>query len=107
MKPFSLCAAAVACILVLQFPSAAFAKGPETVLYAFGGPPDGSGPSSMIDVNGSFYGTTSFGGSGCKGFGCGTVFDVDPATGAGDSALFFLRREPEKNMQGRRCSRRS
>ena len=81
-KLFRLCAGAVACIFVLQFPSAAFAKGPGTVLYAFGGLPDGSGPSSLIDVNGTLYGTTSFGGTGCKSPGCGTVFKVDAATGA-------------------------
>jgi uncharacterized repeat protein (TIGR03803 family) len=76
----SLCVGAVACVLVLQFPTTAVAKGPEKVLYAFGSKPDGRAPSSMIDVNGTFYGTTSFGGTGCKGFGCGTVFEVDPAT---------------------------
>lgn len=96
-KSFSLCAGAVACILVLQFPSAAFAKGPETVLYAFGGPPDGSGPSSMIDVNGTLYGTTSFGGTGCKAPGCGTVFDVDPATGA-ETVLYSFCAENRKKI---------
>src|SRR5215813_6654391 len=77
---FRLCAAA--CAFVLQCPPAAIAKGPEKVLYAFGSSPDGRAPSSMIDVNGTFYGTTSFGGSGCKAFGCGTVFEIDPASGA-------------------------
>jgi uncharacterized repeat protein (TIGR03803 family) len=28
------------------------------------------------------YGTTSEGGGECNGFGCGTVFSLDPATGA-------------------------
>jgi len=76
------CVGAIVTLFLLQFPSAVIARDRETVLYAFGSSPDGRAPSSMIDVNGMFYGTTSFGGSGCKGFGCGTVFELDPATGA-------------------------
>ncbi len=78
-----LCAGAAGCILFMQFPSAAIAKGEETTLYRFGGKPDGMGPSSLIDVRGMLYGTTSFGGTGtgCS-HGCGTVFALDPSTGA-------------------------
>jgi uncharacterized repeat protein (TIGR03803 family) len=51
-------------------------------LYAFAGGRDGAAPSSLIVAGGTFYGTTANGGgSGCGGFGCGTVFSFDPATG--------------------------
>ncbi len=72
------------------------AKGPETVLYAFGAPPDGRAPSSLIAVNGVFYGTDSLGGSGCKGFGCGTVFELDPATGAETVLYSFCEHNRKK-----------
>jgi uncharacterized repeat protein (TIGR03803 family) len=44
---------------------------------------DGSQPrAGLIDVNGTLYGTTEFGGdAGCDGSGCGTVFSLDPRTG--------------------------
>ena len=54
--------------------------GAETVLHNFGGAGDGENPyTSLIHVNGKLYGTTfnSYGG-GC----CGTVFSLDPNTGA-------------------------
>ncbi|HEV3090548.1 MAG TPA: choice-of-anchor tandem repeat GloVer-containing protein [Candidatus Cybelea sp.] len=54
--------------------------GKETVIYSFKGNPDGAGPrGGLIDVNGTLYGTTRYGGpsgSGCGGNGCGTVFSV-------------------------------
>jgi uncharacterized repeat protein (TIGR03803 family) len=53
----------------------------ETVLYRFGGLPDGhSADSSLIlDEAGNLYGTTEAGGdNGCNpGYGCGTVFKID------------------------------
>jgi len=91
-----LCTGAIACTFALQFPPTATAKGPETVLYAFRKSPDGRAPSGMIDVSGTFYGTTSFGGSGCKGFGCGTVFEVDPATGAETVLYSFCEKNRKK-----------
>jgi len=60
----------------------------ETVVYSFCSQKkctDGSNPySAPIDVNNMLYGTTGYGGnSGClAGFGCGTVFALDPGTGA-------------------------
>ena len=42
-------------------------------------------PGGVIDVNGTLYGTTTSGGSNsnaCQGIGCGTVFSLDPNTGA-------------------------
>jgi uncharacterized repeat protein (TIGR03803 family) len=58
--------------------------GAETVLYSFAGGTDGAGPNAaVILVDGALYGTTGFGGgAGCGGEGCGTVFSVDPGTGA-------------------------
>jgi uncharacterized repeat protein (TIGR03803 family) len=55
--------------------------GNETVLYRFGGLPDGHSPESnlVLDKAGSLYGTTEAGGdNGCNpGYGCGTVFKID------------------------------
>lgn len=53
--------------------------GSETVLHAFQGGDDGYGPASgvILDNQGNLYGTTGGGGgTGCSGFGCGTVFEV-------------------------------
>jgi uncharacterized repeat protein (TIGR03803 family) len=51
--------------------------GKETVLYSFGGPPDGLEPEGGLvrDAAGNFYGTTINGGA----FGGGTVFKIDAA----------------------------
>lgn len=59
-------------------------SGAETILHSFGNGSDGKGPeSSLIAVDGLLYGTTYGGGiTGCTTFGCGTVFSVDPNTGA-------------------------
>jgi len=56
----------------------------ERVVYAFAGPPDGAKPEAgLVDVKGTLYGTTFYGGgTGCKRNGCGTVFSLDPDTGA-------------------------
>ena len=61
--------------------------GAEKVLYAFQGGDDGAGPyAALVEVNGTLYGTTIYGGPGnCNDGnegGCGTVFAIDPATGA-------------------------
>lgn len=53
--------------------------GAEKVLYAFKGGPDGYFPqASLIAFNGQLYGTTTVGGSS----DAGTVFVINPATGA-------------------------
>jgi uncharacterized repeat protein (TIGR03803 family) len=61
--------------------------GAERVLHSFKSGEDGAIPdASLIMVNGALYGTTQFGGSGKCTYnplpGCGTVFRVNPATGA-------------------------
>lgn len=51
------------------------------VLYRFKGGQDGAnpGPYAPIEIDGMFYGTTfQGGGTGCGGFGCGTVFALTP-----------------------------
>jgi uncharacterized repeat protein (TIGR03803 family) len=57
-------------------------NGNESVLHSLSGT-DGSGPSGALiqDAAGNFYGTTQEGGSssGCRGFGCGVVFKLDPS----------------------------
>src|SRR5271157_4672883 len=49
-----------------------------TDLYNFTGGSDGSHPYSnvVIDAEGNLYGTTSQGGSGCNGLGCGVVWEI-------------------------------
>jgi uncharacterized repeat protein (TIGR03803 family) len=58
----------------------------ETVLYAFSGDNDGALPIGQLvrDEVGDLYGVTQFGGgSGCKGAGCGTVFELSPNSSSG------------------------
>lgn len=54
--------------------------GTETVVYSFKGGSDGAFPrAALINVGGTLYGTTSTGGgTGCTGPGCGAVFSVTP-----------------------------
>ena len=55
------------------------ATGAETVVHAFGGGADGLNPQAgVIDVKGTLYGTTARGGT----YGSGTVFALDPTSGA-------------------------
>ena len=57
--------------------------GAESVVYPFQGSGDGADPAaSVIDVNGTLYGTTAGGGGASCYLGCGTVFSLNPATGA-------------------------
>jgi len=51
--------------------------GIEVVLHSFAGGTDGANPYGLTLVDGTFYGTTvNGGGTGCFGFGCGTLFAV-------------------------------
>ncbi|HEX3664001.1 MAG TPA: choice-of-anchor tandem repeat GloVer-containing protein [Rhizomicrobium sp.] len=60
------------------------ATGAETVIYSFqGNGVDGSQPAgTLIDVNNTLYGVTTFGGTGTCSSGCGTVFSINPNSGA-------------------------
>jgi uncharacterized repeat protein (TIGR03803 family) len=70
------------------------ASGYETILHSFRGGKDGvlsddlfTSQPSLLTIDGQLYGTTTWGGgSGCRtdqdgAVGCGTIFQVDPATG--------------------------
>jgi uncharacterized repeat protein (TIGR03803 family) len=100
---FSLCVSAVGSVLTLQFPSAAIAKSQETVLHSFAGPPDGESPEAgLIDVKGTLYSTTEDGGTGTRClYDCGTVFALDPGTGAETIAYSFCSKKNRKKLQ--RC----
>ena len=56
-------------------------SGNESVLHRFGGAQDGGAPvAPLIEVNGTLYGTTAYGGAySCSGGGCGTIFSVTPS----------------------------
>jgi uncharacterized repeat protein (TIGR03803 family) len=61
-----------------------------TPLYWFAGGNDGASPGSRVTLaqDGTLYGSTAAGGgSGCNGYGCGTVFHLTPAPRAPKSAL--------------------
>lgn len=58
----------------------------ESILYRFVGGNDGAHPYAhlTLDASGNLYGTTlSGGGVGCPPQGCGTAFELTPATGGG------------------------
>jgi uncharacterized repeat protein (TIGR03803 family) len=52
--------------------------GNETIIHSFAGGTDGDRPNAGLvqDAAGSLYGTTQYGGRGCYGQGCGTVFRI-------------------------------
>ena len=64
----------------------------ETVLYSFqNNGKDALLPDTgVIDVNGTLYGTTDYGGAGACQNGCGAIFSVNEATGA-ETVLYSFR----------------
>src|SRR5579871_6390518 len=67
-------------------------SGSEQVLYSFKSGTDGANPrASLIDLNGTFYGTTSRGGGHrrCHRLGCGTVFAL--RTSGVETVLYRFR----------------
>jgi uncharacterized repeat protein (TIGR03803 family) len=68
-------------------------SGTERVLYRFQGGADGAEPvGSLIDLGGTFYGTTYVGGgTSClgSGIGCGTVFSIIP--GAVETIVYSFK----------------
>jgi uncharacterized repeat protein (TIGR03803 family) len=69
--------------------------GVETTLHTFPeNGADGSSPrAGLIDVNGTLYGITYFGGTGTCQLTCGTVFSVDPGTGSETVLYSFCSRK--------------
>jgi uncharacterized repeat protein (TIGR03803 family) len=75
--------------------------GAEAVLYAFAGGSDGQSPDSVVNLHGTLYGVTgNGGGTGC-GIGCGTVFSLDPSTGAEAVLYAFTGGNDGSNPSGR------
>lgn len=67
------------------------ATGAEKILYAFQGGKDGIKPyASLIDIGGTLYGTTLYGGNAAQcSHGCGTVFSFNPRTGSEQTLYSF------------------
>jgi uncharacterized repeat protein (TIGR03803 family) len=74
-------------IIAVLFVTSAWGSDHKTVLYSFGGPPDGIGPTGDLlrDSSGTLYGTTYAGGEYCirEMYNCGTVFQLSRAQGGG------------------------
>ena len=71
----AIAASAIAALMLL---AASKAEGQTyTLLHNFSGP-DGAAPYGTLTMDraGNLYGTTYFGGNGCGGYGCGTVFKL-------------------------------
>jgi uncharacterized repeat protein (TIGR03803 family) len=70
-------------------------SGAETILHSFGAPGDGEEPyAGLINVNGTLYGTTAFGGNNrCAENSCGTVFAV--TTSGKETVLHSFSGEPD------------
>jgi len=98
MKNLFLCVSVVCCALASQFSSPAIAMKQETVLHSFAGAPDGAAPrANLIDVKGTLFGTTGAGGAGTRGYG-GTVFALDPGTGAESVAYSFCTKKNSRKL---------
>jgi uncharacterized repeat protein (TIGR03803 family) len=70
------------------------ANGTEVVRHNFTGPPDGATPEAgLIEVGKKLYGTTASGGMA----GDGTVFKIDPVTGAYSVVYSFIGRPDGAN----------
>jgi uncharacterized repeat protein (TIGR03803 family) len=69
-------------------------------LYSFKGYNDGANPyAGLTTLNGTLYGTTGNGGSGCYGYECGTAFKVN-TTGEEHVLYSFKGTDGEKPMAG-------
>ncbi len=64
------------------------AVGHEIILHGFAGGSDGATPRAGLaqDASGNLYGTTEYGGTGCNGRGCGTVFRI---TASGQETVLY------------------
>ncbi len=73
-------------IIALAPPTTPGGAWTESVLYAFGGAPDGSNPTAgVVSEGGSLFGTTLYGGDEfCFGpYGCGVAYKLTPPTAPG------------------------
>jgi uncharacterized repeat protein (TIGR03803 family) len=72
-------------------------SGAERILHNFGQGADGTLPDGgLVEANGTLYGTTSAGGSGCVSTGgCGTVFSITP--GGAEKVLHSFASYPHRN----------
>jgi uncharacterized repeat protein (TIGR03803 family) len=85
-----LCAGAIGCALVLPSVAAAAANSKESVVHSFGGSGDGAYPAGgPIDVKGTLYGTTVYGGT----ESAGTVYSLNPKTGKDTPIYSFCSQE--------------
>jgi uncharacterized repeat protein (TIGR03803 family) len=92
----ALIAGMVGCMFVQPVSAAEAAKFREKILHSFGGSPDGGQPyNSIIEVNGSLYGTTYEGGNS----GNGTVFTLDLKAGA-EKVLYSFGGYPDAFPEG-------
>ena len=68
------------------------AAGNETILHHFRGGNDGANPNAGVveDASGNLYGTTRYGGQGCNGEGCGTVFKI---SASGQETILYRFRD--------------
>ncbi len=70
------------------------ASGAEEVLYRFKGGTDGGNPlAGVIGAGGALYGTTNDGGTGCYGYGCGTIFKA--TTSGKETVLYSFKGPPD------------
>src|ERR1700691_1925972 len=69
--------------------------GAETIVHNFAGGADGANPNAGLvqDAAGNFYGTSQYGGEGCNGRGCGTVFEL--STTGRETILYRFRDVPD------------
>lgn len=98
LSSFGMFAGALAVIVGLQMSTADAAKDNYKVVYSFCSQAkckDGSTPyANLIVVNGTLYGTTLVGGANCISLGgCGTVFSLDPKTGAEKVVYSFCNQQ--------------
>ncbi|MGH6876479.1 MAG: choice-of-anchor tandem repeat GloVer-containing protein, partial [Rhizomicrobium sp.] len=84
MTRLPVCLLAIVLSWACQLHAAVAWAATERVVHSFKDSPDGAYPAAdLIDVGGTLYGTTVEGGANCEAYdGCGTVFSLDPATGA-------------------------
>ncbi len=81
---------------LLMLAAPASHAGSLQILYAFKGGTDGTNPAASVIVHdGALFGTTNGGGNtGCGGFGCGTVFRLDAASGT-ETVLHRFTNSPD------------